>query len=1043
MSEARARAAALMREVQSLLAAPAASLQQRSDAIERAITACDAALELLGTGERGARGTVYFNRGICWRARVEGDPADNAEQAIESFTRALELRDRDDEPEEWARTQNALGVAWSERRRGDPAANGQAALAALGSALEVRREFGDGDDIAGTLANLANLRLKVGGVERSENIERAVAEYREALALLDPDNSETRAPVLFNLATALLERAGGDRAENIEQAIEALERSLALGPDAREEHAAKLALANALGLRVRGEKAENLDSAIALVDEVVAYREQHETAERQAAAHNSRGVLYGRRIRGARAENIEQAIISDRRALDVYTAEVYPADRAGSLNNLSTALRARLLGDRRHNEDEAIGALREALQTYTREADPYSWAGTMSNLGTALFERQTGDRNDNIDGAISAYRAALEVRQEHELPWEWAATQFNLGQALWRKHRGNRIANLTAAEEALEATLRVRRRDETPDEWAATQSMLGVIRDELAELTSGGAERAITAYENALTIYTPTAFPSEARANANNLAGLLLRTDDPARAFAVARTGLLAAEMLYGAAPTEEGREQELEDNARLYRLAAEAALAARRPDREAFEIGEAGRGRLLAERLGIGPLPAPPSIDPALIDRETAAYERLRTATGQARRSSDQEIKEARMLSGTAATERLAPSSLRLLSQRREFAANAAASARGSLEEIWGQIATEPAGREYVEQRRGARVSANELQAWLDAQPGRPAIVIFSALHDRPVAFVAARGGHGPEAVRYSVTHVDVDAHLEALEHEVLAASVPARKETWTEIGELLMAPALAALGDEVTLLYVVPLGRLHVVPWHASTVGGAALIERFPLVYAASTAAAVRLARPDSPAPRPGDGAAVIGDPGANLKYARREAETVAQQLAVAPLLGVAATVEASLAALTGIRWAHLAAHGHYDPADPLASGVMMADGVLRAGELIDRRAPGVMVVSTCESGRQLANPGDELWGLARALLYAGTTTAVLSLWRVADRVGERLMLRFYDALRDSPDAGGPVIANALRAAMLATRAEHPSSFLWAPFTLLGNPY
>ena len=110
--------------------------------------------------------------------------------------------------------------------------------------------------------------------------------------------------------------------ENIEDAIDALERSLGLDPDPRERHASKLALANALGLRVRGDKADNLERAIALVDEVVSYREQHETAERQAAAHNSRGVLYGRRIRGGRADNIEQAIMSDRRALDIYTRRV-------------------------------------------------------------------------------------------------------------------------------------------------------------------------------------------------------------------------------------------------------------------------------------------------------------------------------------------------------------------------------------------------------------------------------------------------------------------------------------------------------------------------------------------------------------------------------------------------------------------------------------------------------------------------------------------------------------------------------------------------
>ena len=88
-------------------------------------------------------------------------------------------------------------------------------------------------------------------------------------------------------------------------------------------------------------------------------------------------------------------------------------------------------------------------------------------------------------------------------------------------------------------------------------------------------------------------------------------------------------------------------------------------------------------------------------------------------------------------------------------------------------------------------------------------------------------------------------------------------------------------------------------------------------------------------------------------------------------------------------------------------------------------------------------MASAGDELWGLARALLYAGTRTAILSLWRVGDRVTEQLMVRFYDALQVPRAIGSPVIAAALREAMLETRQEDPRSLLWAPFALLGNPY
>lgn len=1017
MSTPRQQAAALMRRVQLLLATAPVPLEARRDAVERAFGACAEALDLLDESDRAARGTVWFNLGVCWRSRLTGDPRDNAEQAISSFATALAHRDRQREADEWAKAQNALGVAWGERRTGDTAENKRAAIEALESALAVRRQLGDGDYLAATLTNLANVRLTIGGHARSQHIAQAVAEYREALELLSGDNVETRAPILFNFATALLESPDGDRAGNVEAAIDALEQALALETGPHERHAAKLALANALALRVSGVKAENLERAVALVDEVVGYRERHETPERQAAAHNSRGIIYARRIRGGRADNLEDAISSYRRALDVYTADAFPANRAGALNNLATALRARMLGDREMNEEGAVASLREALDVYTRAIDPYSWAGTMSNLGTAYFERQTGNRNDNIESAISAYRSALEVRREDALPWEWAATQFNLGQALWRRYSGDRIANLRAAADELAATLRVRSRERTSDEWAATQSMLAVVRDELAELTNGDVEQAMAAYEAALSVYQPESFPSETRANANNLAGLLLRTGDPARALEVARIGLRAAELLYEAAPTEDGREPELDDNARLYRLASEAALESGRPDAEAFELGEGGRGRLLGDWLAAGALPPPDGLGPELPEREAHTQAQLREALLAARRAGGG-------------------------GENRRIAVARVETARCTLDELWQEMAQVPQAASYVMQRRGERLTADGLQSWLDSQPGRPAILVLSTLRERPLAFVAAAGGDGPRAIRYTAKHDEVDERLARFQQEVLRASVPARRETWTDIGEMLMAPALAAIGEDASLLYIVPLGRLHAIPWHASLIDGTPLLERFPVTYAPSASAASRLTDPAATT-RPDARAVVVGDPDGTLRHAKREAEVVAGRLGATPLLGAAATAAITRAALSTARWAHLAAHGHYDETDPLASGIKLADRVLTARELIDDRVPDTLVVSTCESGRQAAMPGDELWGLARALLYAGTRTAILSLWRVGDRVTERLMARFYDALHVARSPESPVVAASLREAMLETREEDPRSFLWAPFALLGNPY
>jgi CHAT domain-containing protein len=59
-------------------------------------------------------------------------------------------------------------------------------------------------------------------------------------------------------------------------------------------------------------------------------------------------------------------------------------------------------------------------------------------------------------------------------------------------------------------------------------------------------------------------------------------------------------------------------------------------------------------------------------------------------------------------------------------------------------------------------------------------------------------------------------------------------------------------------------------------------------------------------------------------------------------------------------------------------------------------------LVVLSACESGVNDRKPGDELIGLTRALIYAGTPSVVVSLWSVDEISTSILMRTFYQALR-----------------------------------------
>ena len=91
---------------------------------------------------------------------------------------------------------------------------------------------------------------------------------------------------------------------------------------------------------------------------------------------------------------------------------------------------------------------------------------------------------------------------------------------------------------------------------------------------------------------------------------------------------------------------------------------------------------------------------------------------------------------------------------------------------------------------------------------------------------------------------------------------------------------------------------------------------------------------------------------------------------------------------------------------------------------------------VLSACETGMSTVWEGDELLGLARGFLYAGTPSLLVSLWTVNDRSTAQLMRHFYEGLQR-----GVSKARALQDAVLEVKTAFPHPYYWAPFILMGK--
>ncbi|MFL6130840.1 MAG: CHAT domain-containing protein, partial [Mycobacteriales bacterium] len=118
---------------------------------------------------------------------------------------------------------------------------------------------------------------------------------------------------------------------------------------------------------------------------------------------------------------------------------------------------------------------------------------------------------------------------------------------------------------------------------------------------------------------------------------------------------------------------------------------------------------------------------------------------------------------------------------------------------------------------------------------------------------------------------------------------------------------------------------------------------------------------------------------------------------------LSGAEATVDAVAAALDGADLAHIAAHGRFRTDQPLLSSLRLADGPLTVYDL-ERltRAPRLIVLASCSAALAEIRPGDELMGLAAALLAQGTTAVVAPLLPVPDSATRPVVLAVHRALR-----------------------------------------
>jgi CHAT domain-containing protein len=243
---------------------------------------------------------------------------------------------------------------------------------------------------------------------------------------------------------------------------------------------------------------------------------------------------------------------------------------------------------------------------------------------------------------------------------------------------------------------------------------------------------------------------------------------------------------------------------------------------------------------------------------------------------------------------------------------------------------------------------------------------------------------------------------------------------------------------------LIIVPHGALHYLPMNALHDGNGYLIDRYSIRMMPSASAMKYIGK--KKAEQAGGilifGNPSLGDPKLDLIYAEQEAIAVGNIRSGSKIFLRKEATEAALRNYANsYHYLHFATHGQFDSEAPLKSALLLApdsqyNGMLSVDKLYSLSLDADLVtLSACETGLSKIANGDDLVGLTRGFLYAGSSSIVASLWKVDDLATAFLMTEFYSNLKTMTKR------EALRQAQLATKKKYSHPYYWAAFQITGK--
>ena len=675
-----------------------------------------------------------------------------------------------------------------------------------------------------------------------------------------------------------------------------------------------------------------------------------------------------------------------KKVLDLADQNEWPLEKIMALN--TSGLIWWTLGD----HERAIRELENALsvaRTFKIRQDEI--ATSLNNIG--LVYREMGE----FKRGLKALEEALAIDRKINSKWAIAYDLKNIALTYLEMGKPEKAAALF--EEALNTATGI------GNKINEAKILLGQGK---ALASAGHDSEANNAFQKALTLSRSMALPEIEWPALYGIARLRINEGKKDKARALLIQALSVIEEMRAKIKIDRLKDRFITNKLRVYETLV-SLLVDMGKTREAFDIAERSRARNFIDLLGSQRLSLKGKMDQDLYDRQKTTQSRIDEHKALLAQAGNKDEREAYQRD----LKRLEDQYLDLMSE-----------IQTKNPELATLVSVNP-------------LDLTQVQALLE--PG-VALLVFYTLPDEILCWNIT--AHSVELFRTPLGRETLGKKI--LNYRRMLQNLEPLEEQSRELFSWLLAPIMPKSGS-ARVLGIVPHGILHHLSFATLYDGNNYVADRIPLFYLPS-ASLLRytLARRKT---NKNTRVLAIGNPDLNnpaldLPFAEREVSTIHWNFPDTTLLTRDKATESWVIRHIGdFGIIHLASHGEFDAVNPLFSAIKLAkdahsDGDLKASETFGLQINADLVMlSACQTGLGKVTSGDDVIGLNRAFLYAGTHAIISSLWRVSDISTAMLVKQFYREYKTRNKA------ESLKRAILHVKNRYPHPGYWGAFLLAGD--